>query len=139
MSYEPNNIFAKILRNEASSIKLYEDEHTCVMLDIMPQQDGHTLVLTKEPAATLFDLSPEGAAACIKTVKKVAHAIQAALEPDGISIGQFNGEAAGQTVFHVHFHIVPRNNGQTLRGHAREMGDPEQLEKIAEKIRAELA
>jgi len=139
MSYDPNNIFAKILRNEASSIKLYEDEHTYVMLDIMPQQDGHTLVLTKEPAATLFDLSPEGAAACIKTVKKVAHAIQAALEPDGISIGQFNGEAAGQTVFHVHFHIVPRNNGQTLRGHAREMGDPEQLEKIAEKIRAELA
>jgi len=138
MTYDPNNILAKILRNEAPSIKLYEDEHTYVMLDIMPQHDGHTLVLTKEPAATLFDLSPEGAAACIKTVKKVAHAIRDSLAPDGISIGQFNGEAAGQTVHHVHFHIVPRSEGQTLRGHAREMGDPAELEKIAEKIRAAL-
>ncbi len=138
MSYDPNNIFAKILRNEAPSIKLYEDEHTYVMLDIMPQNEGHTLVLTKEPAPTIFELSPEGAAACIKTAQKVAHAIRSSLAPDGISIGQFNGAAAGQTVAHVHFHIVPRSSGQSLKPHAREMANPAELEKVAEKIRAAL-
>lgn len=139
MSYDPDNIFAKILRGEASSIKLYEDENTYVMMDIMPQYVGHTLVLTREPAATLFELSPEGAAACIRTAQKVAAAIDEALKPDGVVISQFNRAAAGQTVDHVHFHIIPRYQGQAMKPHGREMADRAELETTAEKIRAALA
>lgn len=138
MSYDPNNIFAKILRNEAPSIKLYEDEHTYVMMDIMPQSEGHTLVLTKEPAATLFELSPEGAAACIRTAKKVAEAVHKCLQPDGVVVAQYNGAAAGQTVYHVHFHIIPRMAGQSLKAHSREIADMAHLEQIAAKIRSAL-
>lgn len=138
MSYDPNNIFAKILRGEAPAIKLYEDEHSFVMMDIMPQSEGHTLVLTKEPAVTLLDMSSEAAAACIRTTQKVAHAVKAALAPDGIQIAQFNGAAAGQTVPHVHFHIIPRRSGDTLKMHAREPADQASLEALAEKIRAAL-
>lgn len=139
MAYDPNNIFAKILRSEAPSIKLYEDEHTYVMLDIMPQYEGHTLVLTREPAATIFDLSAEGAAACIQTARKMATVLTEALKPDGVIISQFNGAAAGQTVDHVHFHVIPRYQGQPMKPHAREMADRADLERTAEKIRAVLA
>lgn len=138
MSYDPNNIFAKILRGEAPSIKLFEDEHTYVMMDIMPQSPGHTLILTKEPAVTLLDMTPEGAAACIRTTHKLAQAVKTALAPDGIQVVQFNGAAAGQTVPHVHFHIIPRRSGDSLKMHAREVADMAELEAIAEKIRAAL-
>jgi len=138
MPYDPNNIFAKILRAEAPSIKLFEDEHTYVMMDIMPQSEGHALVLTKEPAETIFDLSPEGAAACIRTAQKVAGAIRASLAPDGVIVSQFNGAAAGQTVPHVHFHVVPRRAGEALRPHGREKADIAALEKVAERIRQAL-
>lgn len=139
MTYDPNNIFAKILRGEAPAITLYEDEATLAMMDIMPQSPGHVLILTKEPAVTLFDLSPDGAAACIRTTQRLAHAVRKALQPQGIFVGQFNGAAAGQTVPHVHFHIIPRDHGQTLKMHAREMADRAELEALAEKIRAALA
>lgn len=138
MPYDPNNIFAKILRGEAPSLKLFEDEQTYVMMDIMPQSEGHTLILTKEPAVTLLDMSPEGAAACIRTTYKVAQAVKTALAPEGIQVVQFNGAAAGQTVPHVHFHVIPRRGGENLKMHAREMADMAELEAVAAKIRSAL-
>lgn len=138
MAYDTNNIFAKILRGEAPSFKVYEDEKTYVMMDIMPQTTGHTLILTKEPAANLFDLSEDAAQACVVTAKKVAPAIMKITQADGIILSQFNGEAAGQTVDHVHFHLVPRYGGQDVRAHAKEQGDFEAIKALAEKIAAEL-
>lgn len=137
-TYDPENIFGKILRGDAPAIKLYEDDATMAMMDIMPQSPGHVLILPKEPAVTLLELSDEAAAACIRTTRKLAAAIQKVLQPQGLFIGQFNGSSAGQTVPHVHFHIIPRDHGQDLRMHAREMGDREELERLAEKIRAAL-
>ncbi|NLY63928.1 MAG: HIT family protein [Alcaligenaceae bacterium] len=138
MAYDTNNIFAKILRGEAPSFKVYEDEKTYVMMDIMPQTTGHTLILTKEPAANLFDLSEDAAQACVVTAKKIAPAIMKVTQADGIILSQFNGEAAGQTVDHVHFHLVPRYAGQDVRAHAKEQGDFEAIKVLAEKIAAEL-
>lgn len=138
MAYDTNNIFAKILRGEAPSFKVYEDEKTYVMMDIMPQTTGHTLILTKEPAANLFDLSEDAAQACVVTAKKIAPAIMKVTQADGIILSQFNGEAAGQTVDHVHFHLVPRYAGQNVRAHAKEQGDFEAIKALAEKIAAEL-
>jgi histidine triad (HIT) family protein len=136
--YNPNNIFAKILRGEMPCIKVYEDDDAIAFMDIMPQADGHTLVVPKEAAVNLFDLSEQGAQAAILVTQRVARAVLAAFAPDGISIGQFNGAAAGQTVPHVHFHIVPRYADSTLRGHAREMQDPDLLKGHAERIIAAL-
>jgi histidine triad (HIT) family protein len=138
MSYDPDNIFAKILRGEIPCVKIYEDEHTVAFMDVMPQAEGHTLVLPKEQAKDIFELSPEGAAAAIKTVKKVAAAVKKALNPPGVMLVQLNGEAAGQSVFHIHFHIIPRQAGIDLKFHAREMVGPQILEPIAAKIRAAL-
>ncbi|SDX00905.1 HIT family protein [Marinobacter mobilis] len=139
MSYDTNNIFARILRGELPCIKLYEDEHTLSFMDIMPQADGHALIISKEPATTLHDLSPEGAAACIQTTQKIARAVEAALDAPGSLVMQLNGAGAGQTVPHVHFHVVPTSIGQ-LRAtpHATNMADPALLEAIAQKIRAQL-
>ena len=136
--YSPNNIFAKILRGEMPCIKVYEDDDTIAFMDIMPQADGHTLVVPKEAAVNLFDLSERGAQAAIVATQRVARAVRAAFSPDGISLGQVNGAAAGQTVPHVHFHIVPRYNDQSLRGHARDMQEPEVLKGHAERIIAAL-
>lgn len=138
MAYDTNNIFAKILRGEAPSFKIYEDEKTYVMMDIMPQTTGHTLILTKEPAVNLFDLSEDAAQACVVTAKKIAPVIMKITQADGIILSQFNGEAAGQTVDHVHFHLVPRYAGQDVRAHAKEQGDFEAIKALAEKIAAEL-
>ncbi len=139
MSYDPNNIFGKILRGEAPAVKVHEDEHTLVIMDIMPQAEGHTLILTKEPAATIFEMTPDGVAACIKVTQRVAKAVRSALNPAGVMIAQFNGAAAGQTVPHVHFHVIPRNANEPLRAHARDMADPAQLEALAARIREALA
>lgn len=136
MAYDPNNIFAKILRGEAPAIKVYEDEATLAFMDIMPQVEGHTLVIPKEGAESIFDLSPEGAAALIRSTQKVAAAVKEATQAPGIMIAQLNGPAAGQTVFHIHFHILPRHHGIELKMHAREMADPEQLKAMAAKISA---
>jgi len=134
MSYDNNNIFAKILRGEIPSIKVYEDEQTLAFMDIMPQAEGHTLVIPKEAAETIHDLSDEGAANLIKKVKVVAAAVKKGLNADGITLFQLNGEQAGQTVPHIHFHILP---GSILgaRTHASVSADPARLEAIAEKIR----
>ncbi|WP_221073947.1 HIT family protein [Agarivorans aestuarii] len=138
MSYDNNNIFAKILRGEMSCLKVYEDEHTLAFMDIMPQADGHTLVIPKEAAETLLDLSDDAAAATIKTVKKVAKAVKQAMDAEGVSLVQFNGAAAGQTVPHIHFHIIPGSLAEA-RSHARNMVDNESLQPFADKISALLA
>lgn len=139
MAYDENNIFAKIIRGEAPCFKVYEDEQTLAFMDVMPQAEGHTLVIPKFPAEDLFDLDPEFAAAQARTVKKVAAAVKRAFKAPGILIAQLNGAPAGQTVFHFHTHIIPRSQGIDLRLHARQMADFEILKQHAERIRTELA
>lgn len=138
MAYDSNNIFARILRGDAPCIKLCETDTTLTIMDVMPQSDGHVLVLPKEPAVEIDELSARAAADCIAGVQRIAAAVRRALAPDGLLIAQFNGAAAGQTVPHVHFHVIPRWAGVELRLHAREMAPREQLEALAEKIRRAL-
>ena len=133
--YDPNNVFAKILRGEIPSVRVYEDDKTLAFMDVMPQADGHTLVIPKEPAENLFDLSAEGAAALMVTTQKVARAVRKAMDTPGIYLMQLNGADAGQSVFHVHFHIIPRMGGVSLRPHEGGMADIGQLEAIAVRIR----
>jgi histidine triad (HIT) family protein len=137
MTYDNNNIFAKILRKEIPSITVYEDETTLAFMDIMPQAEGHTLVIPKERAENLHELSDDAAADLITKVKMVANAVKTALHADGITLYQLNGAAAGQTVPHIHFHILP---GSILgaRSHASVSTDPADLEAVAAKIRAQL-
>ena len=136
MTYDRNNIFAKILRGEIPSVRVYEDEQTLVFMDVMPQADGHTLVIPKEEAEDLFSVSPGGAAALMRTTQKVARAVKKAMNSPGIMIAQLNGRDAGQSVFHVHFHIIPRSGGADFRLHAHDMEKPEKLHAFAERIRA---
>lgn len=138
MAYDPDNIFARILRGEIPCVKVYEDDKTIAFMDVMPQAEGHTLVVPKEAAENVLDLSPAGMAAMMATTQKIARAIQTALQPDGIVLTQFNGAAAGQSVFHVHFHIIPRKVGNVLAPHARGMVDAKTLEPVAAKIRSAL-
>ncbi|CAL94116.1 HIT family protein [Azoarcus olearius] len=139
MSYDNNNVFARILRGELPCQKLYEDDATFAFLDIMPQSDGHSLVLPKEPAAVLADLSPAALQATMLTTQKLARAVQQATGAPGLRIAQFNGAVAGQTVPHVHFHIIPCYPQQELRAHARESADPAALAAMREKVVAALA
>lgn len=138
MPYDRSNIFARILRDEIPSVKIYEDDKTLAFMDVMPQAEGHTLVVPKEDAETIFDLSPEGAAALIATAQKVAKAVKKALGCPGLMLVQLNGKAAGQSVFHIHMHIIPRTKGIDLEFHERNMVDPATLEPLAAKIRAAL-
>jgi len=137
-TYDPQNAFARILRGELPSIKVYEDDATIAIMDIMPQADGHVLVIPKEGAVELFELSEASAAACIRTTRRVAAAVKAALHSPGIMIAQFNGSAAGQTVPHVHFHIVPRQEASPLRPHASVPADADKLRELAARIIAAL-
>ncbi|GAB3046304.1 HIT family protein [Acinetobacter apis] len=136
-TYDPQNIFAKILRQEIPAIKVYEDEQTLAFMDIMPQANGHTLVIPKAEAVTLLDLSAEQAAYTIQIVQKVARAIEIALDAQGIVLMQLSGEAAGQTVPHVHFHLIPSSIHE-MRQHAAQAGDPEEIKQTALKIKAAL-
>jgi histidine triad (HIT) family protein len=138
MAYDPNNIFARILRGEIPAHMVFEDERTLAFMDVMPQADGHTLVIPKVEAENLFDLPPESLAATILTTQRVARAVQKAFEAPGILVAQLNGRGAGQSVFHIHFHVIPRFEGIDLRFHAREMADPKLLAAHAERIRATL-
>lgn len=137
MAYDDQNIFARILREELPAIKVYEDEQVLAFMDIMPQADGHTLVIPKSPAVTLLDLDPQVAAYTIQVVQKVAKAMEKALGLDGIILMQLSGAAAGQTVPHVHFHLIPTSVHQ-LSKHAAQMGDQEKIMQLAEKIKAVL-
>lgn len=138
MAYDDQNIFARILRGELPAIKVYEDDHVLAFMDIMPQADGHTLIIPKTPAVTLLDLDPEIAAYTIKIVQKIAQAIETALDAQGIVLMQLSGAAAGQTVPHVHFHLIP-SSVHELGHHAIQMGDQEKIKGFAEKIKAALA
>src|SRR6201992_1463269 len=135
MAYDNNNIFAKILRGEIPAVKVFEDDKTLAFMDVMPQAEGHVLVITKEPAENILDLSAEGAAAMMTTTQRVAKAVKKALNAPGIMLAVVTGAPAGQSVFHVHFHIIPRSAGVDLGLHARGMVDPKSLEPIAAKIR----
>ena len=137
-AYDEQNIFAKILRGEIPNITLYEDEHTLAFMDIMPQAEGHCLVIPKTPAVTFLDLSDAAAAAVMATAGKVAPAVVKALDAPGFMMVQLNGSAAGQTVPHYHMHILPRHEGLELKFHAREPEDMDVLSSVAEKIRAAL-
>ncbi|MCK7610087.1 HIT family protein [Acinetobacter portensis] len=137
MAYDDQNIFARILRGELPAIKVYEDEQVLAFMDIMPQADGHTLVIPKSPAVTLLDLAPEAAAYTIQVVQKIAKAIEKGLDAKGIVLMQLSGASAGQTVPHVHFHLIP-SSVHELGKHALEMGDQEKIKAFAEKIKAAL-
>lgn len=138
MSYDPNNIFAKILKGEIPSHKLYEDDSAIAILDVMPQAPGHTLVIPKAPSRNLLDADPSNLANLIGVVQKLAKAVKTAFAADGILIQQFNEAAAGQTVFHLHFHVIPRHDGEALKHHSGEMEDNGVLQQHADKIRTAL-
>jgi len=137
--YDRDNIFAKMIRGEIEAVKVYEDEHVLSIMDIFPQAEGHTLVIPKEPARNLLELSDECARETITRVKRIAKAVADGLEPDGVVVTQFNGAPAGQSIFHIHFHVIPRWEGRGLGHHGGgEQVDAGRLEPIAEKIRAAL-
>src|SRR6201991_774545 len=138
MAYDNNNVFAKILRGEIPCVKVFEDDKTLAFMDVMPQAEGHVLVIPKEPAENALDLSEESAAAMMLTTQRVAKAVKKGLNTPGIMLAMLNGEPAGQSVFHVHFHIIPRSAGVDLGLHARGMVAPKSLEPIAAKIRGAL-
>jgi histidine triad (HIT) family protein len=136
LTYDTSNIFAKIIRGEAPCFRVYEDDATLAFLDIMPQAEGHTLVIPKEHAESIFDLSPGAASSLIRTTQRVASAVKDVTGSSGILLAQLNGAAAGQTVFHIHFHIIPRAGGIDLNLHARDKADFEKLKSLAAKIAA---
>ena len=135
MSYDKNNIFAKILRGEAPAHTVYETDHALAFMDIMPQVEGHTLVVPKDATEDLHDADPEILGATIQVVQTVADAVKQAFSAPGIMIAQLNGPAAGQSVFHLHFHILPRFEGLEFKVHARVPEDPAVLEAHAKRIR----
>ena len=138
MTYDANNIFAKILKGEIPCNKIYEDEHTLAFMDVMPQVDGHCLVIPKQGSRNLLDAELSTLTLLMATVQKVARAAKTAFNADGLQIRQYNEHAAGQTVFHLHFHILPLNEGQSIRPHTGKMADHGLLAKHAEMIRKAL-
>ncbi|WP_310619496.1 HIT family protein [Flexibacterium corallicola] len=137
-AYDSNNIFAKILREEMPSHKVYEDDKTVVIMDIMPRADGHLLVLPKAPSRNILDIGEDDLAAVIKTAKKMALALVKAFDADGTTLTQFSEPAGGQVVFHTHVHVMPRHKGVELRPHTGKMADNAVLAEHAEKIRIAL-
>ncbi|WP_038036936.1 HIT family protein [Thermopetrobacter sp. TC1] len=138
-NYDPDNVFAKILRGELPAHKVYEDDKTLAFMDIMPRTDGHTLVIPKNPSRNLLDIDEEDLCAVMRTVKKIARAVRRAFDAEGVLIQQFNEPAAGQEVFHTHFHVLPRRAGEPLKPHTGQMADQELLKAHAERIRQALA
>jgi histidine triad (HIT) family protein len=137
--YDDSNIFAKILRGEIPCHKIYEDEHTFAFMDIMPQTEGHSLVLPKKPSRNLLDADPAMFEPLMRTVQKIARASRAAFKTDGVLIMQFNEAGAGQTVFYLHVHVIPRSQGVALKPHSGPPVDDATLARQAEMIRGELA
>lgn len=137
MSYDNDNIFAKILRGELPCFKVYEDEHTLAFMDIMPQADGHTLVIPKFAAQTLLDIPADQLSHTMTTVQKVMSALKSTLGVEGVVLMQLNGAAAGQTVPHLHFHLIPEHLSK-LKGHGAAMGDMEKIKALSLQISAAL-
>ncbi|MBH0239806.1 HIT domain-containing protein [Methylobrevis albus] len=138
MSYDDQNIFAKILRGEIPCHKVFEDADTLVFMDIMPQSEGHALVVPKAPSRNLLDADPAVLGRTIAVAQKVAIAAKAAFAADGIVITQFNEAPAGQTVFHLHVHVIPRYEGAALRAHGGGAADHGKLAADAAKLKAAL-
>lgn len=138
MSYDPQNVFAKILRGEIPCVKVYEDEAAFAFMDIMPRADGHVLVIPKAPARNILDVDPATLAAMAPALTRVARAVKTGMGADGLTIQQFSEPAGGQVVFHLHVHVLPRWDGVRLRPHTGEMADPKLLEQHAARIRAAL-
>lgn len=139
MSYDSNNIFAKILRGEIPAHKVYEDEHSLAFMDVMPQATGHALVIPKQGSRNILDADPQTLTRLIPVVQKVAVAAKEAFSADGVTVIQFNEPAAGQTVYHLHFHVIPRVEGMPLKPHSGTMEDQAVLAANADKLRAALA
>jgi len=137
-AYDQNNIFAKILRGELPSYKVYEDDKTFAFLDIMPRAPGHTLVLPKAAARNILDVSPDDFAHVAKVAQKIAKAAMTAFAADGVTIQQFNEGAGGQVVFHLHMHVIPRKSGVPMKPPASEKEKPETLAEHAKKLAAAL-
>ncbi len=137
-SYDPNNIFAKILRGELPSYRVYEDDKAVAFLDIMPRAPGHTLVLPKAPARNLLDVSPDDLAHVMKVAQKIARASMQAFGAQGVTVQQFNEGAGGQVVFHLHVHVIPRQDGVPMKPPASQKEKPEVLAANAAKLAAAL-
>jgi histidine triad (HIT) family protein len=138
-TYDPDNIFAKILRGEAPCVKVYEDGVSLAFMDVMPRTDGHTLVIPKSPARTLLDLDPGYLARFMPTVQKVGRAVMAGMQAEGLLLQQFNEPASGQQVFHLHFHLLPCWTGVAIRPPGGPFQNAETLRPHADKIIAALA
>lgn len=138
-TYDEGNIFAKIVRGEMPAVKVFEDDQVLAFMDVFPQSKGHALVISKtSKARNLLEAEPETVAALGAATQKLAKAATAALKPDGVVVTQFNGAPAGQTVFHLHFHVIPRYEGEALGRHGEGMADMDELKTLAAKIAAEL-
>ena len=137
-AYDPDNIFAKILRGEFPSYKVYEDDRALAFLDIMPRAPGHTLVLPKSPARNVLDVDPDDLAHVAKVAQKIAKAGMKAFDAQGVTIQQFNESAGGQVVFHLHVHVIPRKDGVAMKPPASEKEKPEVLAANAGKLKAAL-
>ncbi|HVK91735.1 MAG TPA: HIT family protein [Mycoplana sp.] len=138
MTYDDNNVFAKILRGELPCHKVYETDRILAFMDVMPRGDGHVLVIPKSKARNLLDVSPDVLAELVQAVQVVGKAATSALSADGLTIQQFNESAGGQVVFHIHFHVLPRFDGVPMKPHTGQMEKPELLAELAAKIRAAL-
>lgn len=136
--YDRNNVFAKILRGEIPCFKVFEDDAAMAFMDVMPQSKGHTLVIPKTEARNFFDVDPQPLAELIKRTQHVARGVREAFKPDGVRILQFNDAPAGQTIFHIHFHIVPCYLGEEMKPHSREQADKAVLAEHAERIKQAL-
>ena len=140
-AYDPQNVFAKLIRSELPAHRVFEDDEVLAFMDLFPQARGHVLVVSKgSRARNLLDVSPEHLCGLMLGVQRVARAVRAALEPDGVVVTQFNGAAAGQTVFHLHVHVIPRWEGQELARHAGgSAADPGELASLARLIAAKIS
>src|SRR3954452_5816782 len=138
-AYDRENVFAKILRGEMASERVYEDARTIAIMDIMPRADGHVLVMPKNPSRNILDISDDDLTAAIIAVRTLSQAVKEAFAADGVTVQQFSEPAGGQVVFHTHFHVLPRHRGVELKPHTGTMADPKLLATHADKIRAALA
>ncbi|MBA9082396.1 MULTISPECIES: HIT family protein [Bartonella] len=136
--YDDNNIFAKLIRNEIPSVRVYEDNDVIAFMDIMPQAPGHTLVIPRKSCRNLLDADTEILFPVIKVVQKIANAVKKAFQADGVTVMQFNEAASQQTVYHLHFHIIPRMEGVELKPHNNVITPTEILKEHAQKIRSVL-
>jgi histidine triad (HIT) family protein len=137
-AYDKTNIFARILRGELPAHKVYEDDGAIAFMDLMPQGPGHTLVVPKAASRNLLDADPAKLGALMAAVQKIARAVKQAFAADGVTVMQFNEPASGQTVFHLHVHIIPRFEGVPLQPHSRKMEDQAVLAANAEKVKKAL-